>query len=139
MEWTLQPGDTAAIPALRRRMVGWLARGAAPGSDLNAAELVIGELLSNALAHTAGPAWVSMRWEGTHPLLSVADIGPGFGTGSYPTLSADRTLVPDLPLDPLSITGRGLYLVARLALDVAVAPRHTGGNVVSVTLDLRHR
>jgi hypothetical protein len=34
--------------------------------------------------------------------------------------------------------GRGLYLVASLALDVAVAPRATGGTVVSVTLDL-HR
>ena len=52
-------------------------------------------------------------------------------------VDGNRTLVPRLPEDPLAEGGRGLYLVARLALDVAVAARATGGTVVSVTLDLQ--
>jgi hypothetical protein len=89
--------------------------------------------------HTTGPAWISLRWDGTHPLLSVADVGPGF---ARPDVAAGdvmerRTLSPRLPSDPLATGGRGLYLVSRLALDVAVSPRQTGGTVVSVTLDVR--
>jgi anti-sigma regulatory factor (Ser/Thr protein kinase) len=111
---------------------------AAPDADLAATEIVVAELLSNALSHTSGPAWITLRWDGTHPLLSVADIGPGFPSSEGRDLVDQwRTLTPRLPADPLSEGGRGLYLVARLALDVAVAARATGGTVVSVTLDLK--
>lgn len=131
VEWSLDPRDSAAVPRLRHRIVECLGRLAGPGADLADAELVVAELLANAVEHTTGPAWVSLRWEGSHPLLSVADLGPGLhgGTGG-------RDLLARLPEDQLSTSGRGLYLVSRLALDVAVAPRRTGGTVVSVTLDL---
>jgi hypothetical protein len=58
------------------------------------------------------------------------------GTGAVGLIDADGTLVPRLPDDLLADGGRGLFLVAHLALDVAVAARATGGSVVSVTLDL---
>lgn len=180
MEWTLEPADTAAAPRLRRQILRALRRIAAEDADLAATEIVVGELLSNALAHTAGRAWISLRWDGVHPLLSVADLGPGFGVAPRPDrpgdrnrdrdrngngtsdgyrngdwdgnshgngngngdgpqalVDADGTLVPRLPDDPLAEGGRGLYLIAHLALDVAVAARSTGGTVVSVTLDLK--
>lgn len=141
MEWALEPGDTAAAPRLRHQIMHQLRAIAAPGADLDATEIVVGELLSNALSHTAGPAWISLRWDGAHPLLSVADVGPGFpglpGPAGGALVDERRTLIPRLPSDPLAESGRGLYLVARLALDVAVAPRSTGGTVVSVTLDLK--
>ena len=144
VEWVLEPADVAAIPRLRQQIMRSLSRLAAPDADLGASEVVVAELLSNALAHTSGRAWVSLRWDGLHPLLSVADVGPGFPTTDRPGLSglsrlinAERTLVPRLPDDPLADGGRGLYLVAHLALDVAVAARATGGSVVSVTLDLK--
>ncbi len=53
-------------------------------ADLSDTEIVVAELLTNALAHTTGPAWVSLRWNGLHPLLSVADLGPGFATAYTP-------------------------------------------------------
>jgi anti-sigma regulatory factor (Ser/Thr protein kinase) len=138
VEWALEPGDIAAVPRLRRQIMRQLRAIAAPGADLDAAEIVVGELLGNALSHTSGSAWVSLRWDGAHPLLSVADIGPGFpGLAGSALVDERRTLVPRLPSDPLAEGGRGLYLVAQLALDVAVAPRSTGGTVVSVTLDLK--
>ena len=140
MEWSLEPGDTASVPDLRHRIVGCLRALAAPGSDLTDAEIVVGELLSNALAHAGGQTWVSLRWDGAHPTLSLADVGPepapALGGGRL-TTDADRTLRAELPTDPLADGGRGLYLITRLARDVAVAPRATGGSVLSVTLDLR--
>ena len=136
MEWTLQPGDPAAVPRLRRRIMERLRHIAAPDADLAATEIVVAELLSNAMSHTTGPAWISLCWDGTHPLLSVADLGPGFLVGQD-LVDQRRTLTPRLPADPMSESGRGLYLVARLALDVAVAARATGGTVVSVTLDIK--
>lgn len=144
MEWALEPADVAAIPQLRQQIMRSLGRLAAPDADLGSCEIVVAELLSNALSHTVGRAWISLRWDGVHPLLSVADMGPGFQTADRPGLSglsrlidADGTLIPRLPDDPLADGGRGLYLVAHLALDVAVAARTTGGSVVSVTLDLK--
>lgn len=139
MEWALEPADTQAVHRLRHQIMQTLTRIAGPDADLAASEIVVAELLTNALAHTDGRAWVSLRWDGDHPLLSVADLGPGFlicaaGAG---LIAVDRTLTPRLPADPLAETGRGLFLVAELALDVAVADRVTGGTVVSVTLNLK--
>jgi anti-sigma regulatory factor (Ser/Thr protein kinase) len=143
VEWSLEPGDIAAIPRLRQQIMRYLSRFAAPDADLGASAVVVGELLSNALAHSLGRAWISLRWDGPHPLLSVADTGPGLQSADHPATSglsslikADRTLVPRLPDDPLARGGRGLYLVAHLSLDVAVATRATGGTVISVSLDL---
>jgi anti-sigma regulatory factor (Ser/Thr protein kinase) len=142
VEWSLEPGDTASVPRLRHRILRCLRALAAPGSDLTDAEIVVGELLSNATAHTTGPTWVSLRWDGVHPLLSVADLGPGFirtlaREGRLTGTGDDRTLRASLPADPLADGGRGLYLITTLAHDVAIAPRATGGSVLSVTLDLR--
>lgn len=138
VEWALEPADTAAIPRIRQQVMQSLSRHASADSDLAASEVVVAELLSNALAHTTERAWVSLRWDGAHPLLSVADLGPGFPLTELPELvDAEHSLIPRLPEDPLADGGRGLYLVAHLALDVAVTVRATGGSVVSVTLNLR--
>ena len=141
VEWSLEPGEVASVPELRHRIIRCLRRLAEPGSDLTDAEIVVGELLSNAMAHTSGPTWVSLRWDGVHPMLSVADVGPGFlrvpAPGGGPPAPDDRTLRAALPRDPLADGGRGLYLITTLAHDVAVAPRATGGSVMSVTLNLR--
>ncbi len=143
MEWVLEPADTAAVRRLRHQIMQTLARIATPEADLSATGIVVSELLTNALAHSSGRAWVSLRWDGEHPLLSVADLGPGFtlpdvtaGRPGASLIDAARTLVPRLPDDPFAESGRGLFLVAHFALDVAVAPRSTGGTVVSVTLNL---
>jgi anti-sigma regulatory factor (Ser/Thr protein kinase) len=137
VEWALEPADAVAIPRLRQQIIRTLGRYASPGSDLAASEVVVGELLTNVLAHTAGRAWVTLRWDGLHPLLSVADLGDGFPAGDPPPMAdAERSLAPRLPEDPLADGGRGLYLVSHLALDLAVVRRATGGSVVSVTLNL---
>jgi anti-sigma regulatory factor (Ser/Thr protein kinase) len=118
-------------------------------ADLWSAELVVAELLSNAVTHTAGPAFVSLEWDGEHPRLKVADTGPGFtglssSTANSPVPAGDADTPgqatpmtwPQLPADPLAEGGRGLYLVSRLALEIEVAAGRHGGSQVSVTLDV---
>jgi anti-sigma regulatory factor (Ser/Thr protein kinase) len=135
VDWALEPEDTGGVSRLRHQIMDSLAQLAADNADLGSTEIVVGELLSNAIAHTSGRAWISLRWDGVHPLLSVADLGPGFPAGPE-WFDGERNLIPRLPSDPLSEGGRGLYLISHLALDFAVAARSTGGTVVSVTLDL---
>lgn len=97
-------------------------------ADLWSAEIIVAELLSNAVRHTIGPAVVSLEWEGDHPLLSVRDDGPG---------PASLLPLPDrLPADALADGGRGLFLVAHLALGVSVHPGRRAGCLVSVLLDV---
>jgi anti-sigma regulatory factor (Ser/Thr protein kinase) len=125
MDWYLDRGDTAGVPRLRRQIMAYLARTAAPGTDLGGTEVVVGELLSNAVVHAPGPARVNLEWDGEHPRLRIIDAGDG---------PADPT--PALPADPLSDTGRGLFLVSRLAREVAFSRHRRGGTEVAAVLDV---
>ena len=133
MRWTLEPDGTAGVPAVRRSILRHLARAAGPDEDLWAAEIVVAELLANAVAHGRAPARVTLTWKGPHPRLTVVDSGPGFRPGT------DRVSAARLPEDPLAEGGRGLYLIAQLARDVRVGRSLGGGSVVAVTLDLHRR
>ncbi|HET9654655.1 MAG TPA: ATP-binding protein [Kineosporiaceae bacterium] len=128
MDWYVEPRNTTAVPLLRKQIMAYLRRHAAPGRDPGDAELVISELLANALEHTDGPAWVSVRWDEAHPILTVADLGPGFAPG---------TIRRPLPVDGLPADrGRGLFLVTHFAQDFEVVARSGGGNTVRATLDV---
>ncbi|MFI7587610.1 ATP-binding protein [Spongisporangium articulatum] len=125
MEWSLGPGDAGSARTIRHLITQALRDAAVPGSDLDSAELVVGELLSNVVVHTSGPARVCLSWDGRYPQLEVVDHGPG--TEDLPWV---------LPQDPLATGGRGLYLVAQLARGVSVEARPTGGATITVTLDV---
>ena len=76
-------------------------------SDLDAAELVVGELLANAVRHGAPPFGVCIDWHEDPPMLCVVDRGRGM----RPLYAAPG---------PQSERGRGLLLVRALAGDVVV-------------------
>ena len=126
MEWALDGRSATAIAAVRREITAYLGRHAEPDSDVAGAEVVIAELLSNALEHAPGPAWVRTSWEGERPRLEVHDLGPGF------------VLDPRLPA-PDSERGRGLFIVNAIADDLARASKTAGGSAVSATLPVRRR
>ena len=141
--------DAQTVPPLRREIIGFLRRQARPDGDFASAELVIGELLSNAVAHGPARARVTLRWEGDHPVLSVADVGRAGAAASAvhdlaPREQADAGLpdagLPDavLPTDPLADRGRGLFIADQLSRGLSVRARATG-SVVSATLDLHRR
>lgn len=129
MDWYLEARDPVAVPHLRQEIMTYLEQHATEDSEIGDAELVISELLTNAFEHGAGPAWVSLRWDGQHPVISVADLGPGF-----PPELIGRHRPGKPSLSPLGKKGRGLLLAAHLARDLAIAARATGGSVVKATL-----
>lgn len=100
----------------------------AAGSDLDGAELVVGELLANAVQHGAPPYGICVDWHDDPPILCVVDRGRGM-----------RPLYP--APGPASEHGRGLLLVRALAGDVVVdgdGVERSGTRVV-VSLPVRRR
>lgn len=133
MEWSLAAGDAEAARAIRHLIADCLRGAAAADADLDSAELVVAELLSNVVTHTSSPARISLSWEGWNPELRVTDDGPG-STGPRPP--ADDGDARRLPTDPLATNGRGLYLVSRLAKTMTVTDNEAGGTTITVVLDV---
>ena len=97
-------------------------------SDLDAAELVVGELIANAVRHGAPPFGVCIDWHDDPPMLCVVDRGPGM-----------RPVYP--APDTRSERGRGLLLVRALAGEVVVdsANADREGTRVVVALPVHRR
>ena len=97
------------IEPLRQRFIGSISNGELTDADLGQWELVFQELLVNALKHGAGndPAQsITVEWSITHNAIILSAQDPGQGPG-------DALLVaPSLPEDPLSESGRGLFIIA---------------------------
>ena len=126
MEWAVDATSAQAVSALRREVMSYLGRHAAPDADLAGAEIVVAELLTNAFKHAAGPAWVCATWTGESPCLEVHDLGAGFD------------LRAELP--PASAAGgRGLFLAGAFAGDLRRADKAAGGSKVSATLPIKRR
>lgn len=124
MDWYLDGTDVTATVALRTEIRDYLDRHADPASDLDAAEVAVGEVLSNLWRHAPGSAWVSLTWASDSPLLEVRDLGPGF-----------RPDVSEVP--PVERTGgRGLFIVSAFTKSLETAAREAGGTTVSVVLDV---
>lgn len=127
VDWYLDTSRPESMPLLRRELAGYLRRHATDPEDVEAAELVVSELVGNALRHAAGPVWVSVDWAQLSPVLTIHDLGPHF------------TLAASLPEDPLNESGRGLFLAAHLTSDLAAAAKRAGGNRVIARLPVRRR
>lgn len=125
MDWYLDTTDGAAVRALRREAAAYMSRHARPGSDIDAAEIVLQELLSNVARHSSGTAWVTLAWSTVSPILIVRDLGRGI----------DPSVLEGLP-QPLEESGRGLFIVSHLTEKLDIASRAIGGAEVSVRLPL---
>jgi anti-sigma regulatory factor (Ser/Thr protein kinase) len=114
--WTFDSNDAPRAHAARHSFVEALRDAGLRQKQLDAAELVFGELLGNVVRFAPGPVEIVLnRTHAAAPVLHVLDRGTGF------------TFAPKLPLDLLSERGRGLYIVWSLAEDFNVTPRHDGG------------
>ena len=94
-------------------------------SDLDAAEIIVGELIANVIRYAPGPVGIHASWEGEGAILIVADRGPGI-----PAVRA----VPDAD----ACSGRGLSLIHALARDVEIEAVPGHGTRVLVHLPV-HR
>jgi hypothetical protein len=99
--------------------------GARPAIDVAAAELIFGELLGNVVRHAPGLVEITLDWTGEFPVLHVLDNGPGFRSRR----SRER-----LPVDDLSESGRGLFIVNACATKFSVRNRNGRGTHASATL-----
>ncbi|MFC5380980.1 ATP-binding protein [Aquipuribacter nitratireducens] len=153
MDWYLSGGDGRALRELRHEVGAYLARHAAPGAEVADAELVVEELVSNAVKHAGGPVWVSLTWQELSPTIRVLDLGPGFDPallGEVRRAPLDRA--PDTVAGPdwlddldeaerllMGESGRGLFLVATLSESLEASVRDHGGMVVSAVLPVKKR
>ena len=122
VDWYLDAAAADGSVRLRREIVDYLARHATDAEQVWAAEIIVGEILANAVEHANGPIWVSVNWSDAEPELAVHDLGDSFA------------LDPTLPENHLAESGRGLFLVAHLAADLDVAAKRAGGKVVTARL-----
>lgn len=124
--WTFDTGDHATAQRSRLLFASILADGGMCEEDVFTAELIFGELLSNAVRYAPGPVEVVLDRSGDSiAVLHFLDLGPGF------------TVIPRLPSDLLSERGRGLFLVWSLAEELNVTKRIDGGSHARVVLTAR--
>jgi PAS domain S-box-containing protein len=127
LEWSFVAADHGAAVGARHAFVEALREAGVPESRAATAELVFGELVSNATRHTRGKVDVRLEWPGRRPVLHVLDEGAGYrpsGSG---------------PADDLSESGRGLLLVTMLAEDFNVSKRVSGGSHTRAVLACERR
>jgi len=127
VDWLLTPGSGAAVAALRTEVTAFLRRHAAEPDEVADAQLVVSELVGNAVQHAGGAVWVSLDWSQARPLFTVHDLGPAFELGELS--------LPDLAGEG----GRGLWLVSQLAKDLDVVAKRGGGKRVQAVLALTRR
>jgi serine phosphatase RsbU (regulator of sigma subunit) len=126
--WRFDVGDSTAAYAIKRDL--FAALGAVideDRSDLQASELIFGELIGNALRYAPGSLSIALSVDDARAHLHLIDEGPGF---EYD---------PHLPDNVMSESGRGLFLVSTLAEDVTVRRLPLSGGYIKVTLPVRLR
>ena len=94
-----------------------------PAVDLDASELIYGELVANTVRYANGNVVVRLELHGDDPVLVVRDHGPGLRTKPW---APHRNLFAE--------SGRGLAIVEHLARDVAVEIPPSGGTEVRAVL-----
>lgn len=122
--WRFDVMDSAAAYAIKRDFLKAVADVAGAAADLNACELIFGELVGNALRYAPGPLSLTLSQEPSGLVLHVMDEGPGFDSP------------PGLPTDVWSESGRGLFLVSALAEDVGIQRLPAYGSYVKVALPI---
>ncbi len=120
--WQLDAGDGVQARGVREQLVRNLREHHYPEPLITLAEMVFAELVGNLVRYAPGPADMIVEWDTGRPVLHIRDRGPGF------------SFLPKLPQDLYSESGRGLFLIAALTEDFAVARRPNGGSHARVVL-----
>jgi PAS domain S-box-containing protein len=125
--WRFDMSEPHGAHAARLAVMSEIRRHADSTAGLFESELVLGEVLANVVDHAPGCVDIRLDWHDDSPLLTVRDEGAG--------MSAQRE--PATLPDPMSESGRGLYLVGTLASDVSIERIDGGGMCVRARLPVR--
>ncbi len=120
--WTFDAGDMSTATRARRAFCASLQSRGIPSDMLPNAELIFGELIGNAIRHAPGMVDVVVDYSTDQPVLHVLDRGAGFRH------------ISRLPADPLSESGRGLFIISSVAEDFTVTLRPDGGSHARVII-----
>ena len=123
-QWQFDAENAEAAGDARKSFVAQLRGRVRSDLALSAAELVFGELVGNVVRHAPGPIDVQLDLSADDPVLHVIDRGMGFVRD------------PGLPMDPLSESGRGLYIIAQLAKNIRVERIPGFGNHITAALNV---
>ncbi len=104
-----RPMELSEQPAAARRQLTRLLDDAEWDGDADAVVLAVHEAMVNAQRHAGGVTHATAGLDRGAVVVEVADKGRGFGIPES----------PDMP-DASAETGRGLYLIRRLAADARV-------------------
>jgi anti-sigma regulatory factor (Ser/Thr protein kinase) len=126
MDWSLVRSDAVEALSARESISDFLSEQADSSSDLDAVEVIVGELVANVIRHAPGPIGIYVAWEDEAAVLIVADRGRG--------IPALRSVPSDTSED-----GRGLLLVQALARNVSISAAPDHGSRVIVELPVRRR
>lgn len=122
--WAFDAENAEAAHEARSQLAAYLRERTCGAADIGGAELVFGELVGNVVRHAPGPIEVQIEWAGPQPTLHVIDRGRGFLRD------------PSLPVDVLSESGRGLYIVSQLTDTLRIERIAGYGNHVAAVLRL---
>ncbi len=120
--WHIESGDYASASRVRKEFSAYLKQAAVPDSDCEAAVLIYGELIANALTHGRGPVRSSLGPGPTCAILWVEDAGEGF--------ALERVALPARG----QCAGRGIFIAKSLARSIHVA--RVKGDRFRVTVEL---
>ncbi|BDE06812.1 hypothetical protein WPS_20880 [Vulcanimicrobium alpinum] len=122
--WTFDAEDAFSAHAARASFVESLRPLVPPDADLDAAEIIFGELVGNVARHAPGPIDIGLTWDGDVPVLHVVDSGAGFD-------------LVHTTADAMDESGRGLAIAEVLADELRVRRLPGRGSHVSARLRLR--
>ncbi|MGB6986803.1 MAG: SpoIIE family protein phosphatase [Candidatus Aquilonibacter sp.] len=123
LRWQFEAADSRSAYAMRDEFFrSLLSHCAIDDEELATCGVIFSELIGNAVRHAPGPLSVSLELREQALLLHVIDKGPGF------------TYRPKLPANLWAESGRGLYLISKLAHRVEVERVPGLGSHVTVTL-----
>ena len=123
--WTFDSSDWRAARLARKKFLAQLVASGDYRGDLDAAELIFGELTANVAQHAGGRTEVALEWRGGNAVLHVIDRGAGYSA------TCAR------PAEVLTEHGRGLWLIQRLGAQLEVEVLPGFGTHVRAVLPLR--
>ncbi len=124
--WRFHADHARAANDARRSFIDHLRAEATDSSEIDAAEVVFGELVANVVRHAPGPIDIALEWIDGFAVLHVTDRGNGFN------LQSRRRA------DILMEAGRGLWLVEQFGGTIDVERIAGYGTHVRVALPV-HR
>jgi anti-sigma regulatory factor (Ser/Thr protein kinase) len=124
-QWRFDVGDPAVAYALKHELIALATSAGLPtDSEILACELILSELIGNAVRHAPGPLSIAVSIDEDGVVLHMIDEGPGF---------EQRSMLPE---DLWAESGRGLFLIAALACSFETEQLPGRGSYIRVRLPL---